>query len=331
MSKVLEKNKDIIHIVCEVVAFSILTYIFSSKYKKLSNEIVMLNNRITEQNKKFEEYDIIISNLSQNKRSNIELKPKCVEILQENRKQQTIKKDKPLQETIQKQPIQQVQSTKVQKPSQQIQKQPIQQVQSTKVQKPSQQIYQEKQNNSVLYNESSETTSELDAQLENELKELDTEISKNYSLLQSKNEEIQKEIRQETKQETNEENKKENEKQHFGEVIEVFSRIQSPVLIPEFMLLHENIKFDLSKIEDNSDKYNYSISRTTSPNPSPISEQDQSNSNSGSNSGSNSSSNSGSENIEISTCDMEEYRNSESLSDENVILETISMIFQKSN
>jgi len=101
MSKVLEKNKDIIHIICEVVAFSILTYIFTSKYKKLSNEINMLNNRIMEQDKKFEEYDIIIRNLSQNKRNNIELKPKCVEIIEENRKPYTIKKEKIFQNPIQ--------------------------------------------------------------------------------------------------------------------------------------------------------------------------------------------------------------------------------------
>ena len=311
MSKVLEKNKDIIHIVCEVVAFSILTYIFTSKFKKLSNQIVFLNNRIIEQDKKFEEYDMIIRNLSQNKRSNnVELKPtfksKGVEIMQENpeqRKEQTINKTVP--QTTQSQPIQRQNK----KPIQQ-QVKPVMRIPQP-IPHP---VVKHNTDNTVLYNDSSETTSELDAQLENELKELDTEISAKYSLLQTENEQIQKELQtcntggSQTCSQT-------------------CSRIQSPILIPEFIRLHENVTFDLSKIEENTDQYNYSISRTTSPNHSPEdvqsrSEHDREHENEREHEDEQ-------EHIEeISTSDMEEYK---SPSSENDILETISMIFQKSN
>jgi hypothetical protein len=223
MSKLLEKHKDIIHVVIELVVLTVIAYIFNSKIQKLSSEVKILNLRIEEQDKKFKEYDRIIYSLTkqpctQNKSS---------AIFKENSSKQNVKDNITAVKEIF------------------IERKPI----DIPINIPKTQcnLEKNKEENKYLYNDSSETTSDLDAELEKELQELQKDqlispeiILTDHTILKIENEQIQKNI-----QETLENYNTKDNYQHT-------SKIQSPVLIPNFETLHDNFQLNKEKSCENS-------------------------------------------------------------------------------
>jgi hypothetical protein len=256
MSKLLEKNKDIIHVAIEVVVLTIIAYVFNSKIQKLSSEVTLLNLRIAEQDKKFKEYDRIIYSLTNDKytaKTYTEFKPEPIfkQNSPKNNVKETVKPTKqvkPVKEIfIEREPVdipisipktQSVKQNKVNTQEKQRANVQLQEIaERDNVQRDN--VQEIKQiNNPCLYNDSSETTSDLDAELEKELQELEKDklVSSEpvrRNILKIENEQIQKNI-QETLQTKN-------------NSCESASRIQSPVLIPTFETLHDNFKLNKEK------------------------------------------------------------------------------------
>jgi hypothetical protein len=259
MSKLLEKNKDIIHVAIEVVVLTILAYVFNSKIQKLSSDVALLNLRIAEQDKKFKEYDRIIYSLVNDQyTAQAQFKPES--IFNQNSPKNNLKETakptkqvKPVKEIfIEREPVdipiiipktQSVKQNKVNTQEKQranVQLQEIAEranVQRDNVQRDN--VQEIKQiNNPCLYNDSSETTSDLDAELEKELQELEKDklVSSEpvrRNILKIENEQIQKNIQEALQTKNNS--------------CDSVSRIQSPVLIPTFETLHDNFKLNKEK------------------------------------------------------------------------------------
>ena len=93
MSKLLE-NKQIIHIVTEIIAAIVIIFYFSSKYKKLLGHIEDLSQRLEEQEDIIQKHELIIKQLVQaiNNRGPITAVPKINNITKPPVKEKKITK-----------------------------------------------------------------------------------------------------------------------------------------------------------------------------------------------------------------------------------------------